>query len=316
MMSEQLTKLRAEERQYLKALMECIQFLARQGLPLRGSDHIDGNVTQLLLLRSKDNPTIFKKLSSVTGANNRKFTHQDYQNELLNLMANEVLRTNLNAIKQSKFYSTMCDEYTDVANKEQLSFCLRWIDENLCAREDFLGYYELPNIKSDTIVAVIRDCLIRFELPIQNLRRQTYDGASNMMGKRSGVAQQILKDQPKALVTHCHGHSLSLAIKDANKLCSILNEVMESVGEIIVLIKFSPKTRECLGQLMKILKCQMKMMMVFWKQEPLQPNYQLHDGLFDQIAITRYISYRTPGHDITLFNKHVFFNLKQVFYME
>ena len=67
---------------------------------------------------------------------------------------------------------------------------------------------------------------------------------------------------------------------------------------------------------MKILKCQMKMMMVFWKQEPLQPNYQLHDGIFDQIAITRYISYRTPGHDITLLNKHVFFNLKQVFYME
>ena len=200
----------------------------------------------MLLLRSKDNPAIFKKLSSVTGANNRKFTHRDYQNELLNLMANEVLRTKLNAIKQSKFYSTMCDEY-DVANKEQLSFCLRWIDENLCAREDFLGYYELPNIKSDTIVVVIRDCLTRFELPIQNLRGQNYDGASNMMGKRSGVAQQILKDQPKALVTHSHGHLLSLAIKDTNKLYSILNEVMGSVGEIIVLIKFSPKRERMLG---------------------------------------------------------------------
>ena len=47
-MSEQLTKSRVEERQYLKALMKCIQFLARQGLPLRGSDHIDDNVTQLL----------------------------------------------------------------------------------------------------------------------------------------------------------------------------------------------------------------------------------------------------------------------------
>ena len=53
MMSEQLTKSRAEEWQYLKALMECIQFLARQGLPPRGSDHIDDNVTQLLILLSK-----------------------------------------------------------------------------------------------------------------------------------------------------------------------------------------------------------------------------------------------------------------------
>ena len=68
-----------------------------------------------------------------------------------------------------------------------------------------------------------------------------------MMGNRSGVAQQILKDQPKALVTHCHGHSLSLVIKGANKLCSILNEVMGSVGEIIVLIKFSPKRERMLA---------------------------------------------------------------------
>ena len=67
-------------------------------MPLRGSDHIDDNVTQLLLSQSKDNPTIFKKLSSVTGANNRKFTHQDHQNELLNLMANEVLRTQSNRV--------------------------------------------------------------------------------------------------------------------------------------------------------------------------------------------------------------------------
>ena len=94
---------------------------------------------------------------------------------------------------------------------------------------------------------MIRDCLIRFELPIQNLRGQTYDGASNMLGKRSGVAQQIFKDQPKVLVTHYHGHSLSLAIKDANNFCSILNEVMGSVGEIIVLIKFSPKRERMLG---------------------------------------------------------------------
>ena len=68
-----------------------------------------------------------------------------------------------------------------------------------------------------------------------------------MMGKRSGVAQQILLIQSKALVTHCHGHTLSLAIKDANKLCSLLNEVMGSVGEIIVLIKFSPKRERILG---------------------------------------------------------------------
>ena len=113
--------------------------------------------------------------------------------------------------------------------------------------EEFLGYYELPNIKSDTIVAGIKDSMIRFELLLQNLRGQTYDGASNMKGKNSGVAQQILKEQPKALSAHYHSHSLSLSIKDANKHCRILNDIMGTVGEITVLIKLSPKREKMLG---------------------------------------------------------------------
>ena len=61
-------------------------------------------------------------------------------------MANDVLRNKLYLIKKNQFFSTICDEYTDVANKEQLSFCVRWVDEKLCANEDFLGYYELPSL--------------------------------------------------------------------------------------------------------------------------------------------------------------------------
>ena len=162
-------------------------------------------------------------------------------------MTNKVLWAKLNAIRQSKYFSDICDEYSDVSNKEQLSFCVRWIEENLKVIEDFLGYYELPNIQSDTIVAAIEDSVIRFELPLQNLREQTYHAASNMMGKNSGVTQQILKEQLKALSTHCHGQSLSLSIKYVTKQCRILNDVMGTVGEITVLIKFSPKPEKMLG---------------------------------------------------------------------
>ena len=72
-----------------------------------------------------------------------------------------------------------------------------------------------------------------------------------MMEKNSGAAQQILKEQPKALPTHCHGHSLSLSIKDASKQCRILNNVMGAIGEITVLIKFSPKREKMLGAINK-----------------------------------------------------------------
>ena len=90
--------------------------------------------------------------------------------------------------------------------------CFRWI-KDLKVHEDFVGYYELPDIKRDTIVTAIKDSLIRMQLSVNNLRAPAYDGASNMFGKNTGVSVQIAAEQPKALSTHCQGHLLNLGIK-------------------------------------------------------------------------------------------------------
>ena len=76
---------------------------------------------------------------------------------------------------------------------------------------DFTIY--LTFIQSDTIVHVIKDTFIRLQLSLSNCRGQCYDRASNMLGKKSGVAKKIQACQPKAHATHCHGHALSLSVK-------------------------------------------------------------------------------------------------------
>ena len=83
------------------------------------------------------------------------------------------------------------------------------MDRGLRVLEDFVGYYELLDIKSDTIVTTIKDSLIKMQLSLNDLRAQAYDEASNMFGKNSGVSVQIAAKQPKALSTHCQGHSLN-----------------------------------------------------------------------------------------------------------
>ena len=69
-----------------------------------------------------------------------------------------------------------------------------------------------------------------------------------MIGKRSGVSTQI---SAKAMTTHCLGHSLSLAIKSLTKDCTILRNTLETVGEICVLVKYSPKREKMLGSIME-----------------------------------------------------------------
>ena len=124
-------------------------------------------------------------------------------------MASHVLREKLKDIRKCKYFSIMADEYTDVSNIAQLSFCTRTVDRNFNVNEEFLGFYELENIKSNTIVKAIKDILLRYHLSLEFCRGQTYDGASNMMGKRSGVSMQIIAEQPKAVATHCQGYSFS-----------------------------------------------------------------------------------------------------------
>ena len=67
-----------------------------------------------------------------------------------------------------------------------------------------------------------------------------------MLGKKSGVAAQIKRVQPKAIETHYHGHSLNLSVKDATKPNRLINDVLEIVVELTKLIKFSPKREQLL----------------------------------------------------------------------
>ena len=76
-------------------------------------------------------------------------------------MSSHVLRAKLCIIRERKFFSIMADEGTDVSNIEQLSFCIRSADDDLNVLEDFIGFYELENIKSETIVNAIKDILLR-----------------------------------------------------------------------------------------------------------------------------------------------------------
>ena len=59
-------------------------------------------------------------------------------------------------IQTAVFYSIMADESADVSNKEQLVICLRWIDQNCFAHEEFIGMHPLTGTDANQIVAVIK----------------------------------------------------------------------------------------------------------------------------------------------------------------
>ena len=102
----------------------------------------------------------------------------------------------------------------------------------------------------------MKDILLRYQLNLDMCRGQCYDGASNMLGKSSGVVTQIFAEQPKAHYTHCHAHSLSLSVKDVTKNTKILEDTMGIAEEITFLIQYSPKRENILGSIKEQIECE------------------------------------------------------------
>ena len=105
-------------RRCLANIVETLQFLARQGLALRGDNSDDiWNFIQALKLRAKDIP----QLTDWIKQKQNKFMRHDIQNEIIQNMANQITRDITGNIR-NKFYSIICDEYTDISNKNSSRF--------------------------------------------------------------------------------------------------------------------------------------------------------------------------------------------------
>ena len=152
-------------------------------------------------------------------------------------MGLQILRDVIFFIQAASFFTIMADEATDCTNNEQVVLVLQWVDKDLRVHEDFIGLYVVDSIEAKVLTSIIEDTLLRANLSVQKIRGQCYDGASNMAGIRNGVAKQIMDKEVKA-VTHCYGHSLSLASMDAIKGNLLMKRALECTHEIT---KFSPR---------------------------------------------------------------------------
>ena len=102
-----------------------------------------------------------------------------------------------------------------MSQTRNVTIIFRMVDNDLSVKEEFVGLYSVDDITSITLTKVIKDVMLRLNLSMSNLRGQCYDGCSTMSGTRSSVAKSIMDEEPRAVYTHCYGHSLNLAARDA-----------------------------------------------------------------------------------------------------
>ena len=98
----------------------------------------------------------------------------------------------------------------------------------LCSDDEFIGLKDMPCTNADSILAEIKDVLLRMNLKLNKFRGQCYDGCSTISGLKNGIVVQIKVEEKCALYAHCYTHSINLAIGDTMKNFDLLKHTIDN----------------------------------------------------------------------------------------
>ena len=150
---------RVENRHILKMIIKAILFCGKQCIALRG-DHEEmsgmgnpGNFLSMLSILSEHDEWLQRHLQAPRDKS-AQYMPPQIQNELLSVLSKIILNDILKEIRKAKFFAIMADEATS-HNDEQLSLCLRFVDEGKNIREEFIEFVHMDNVSGHSIATAI-----------------------------------------------------------------------------------------------------------------------------------------------------------------
>lgn len=224
-----------ESRKHMQAIIETVILCGRQGLALRGSNdtgrivpenpiHNDGNFRALLRYRASSDTVLKNHLEN--SPKNAMYISNRIQNELIDICHNLIKKQLIDRINNSKAFTIMADELADISGIEQISVCIRYINETngtfkIC--EDFLSFVPTTQFTGEGIANAILDFLESSGIDCTYFFGQCYDGARAMNGEYHGAQAYIQKKYNLALYSHCAAHSFNLVVSYSCQVVQIRN---------------------------------------------------------------------------------------------
>ncbi|XP_020266811.1 zinc finger MYM-type protein 1-like [Asparagus officinalis] len=206
----------ATNRLRLRAHILVVRLLALQEIPFRGHDEKSsssnrGNFFEFLDVLAMENDELSKAI--VKAPKNAKYTSHDIQKQILYVFSVRLKNAIREEIGVAK-YCIIIDETRDESKKEQMSIVLRFVDTNGFIQERFFWLAHVSDTAALTLKNAIYSALAHYNLDVQNIRGQGYDGASNIRGEFNGLQALIMKDCKIAYYVHCFAHRLQLALRN------------------------------------------------------------------------------------------------------
>ena len=248
-----------KNRNYVKILIECVAFMAKQNISFRGhredcsnigneltAVENRGNFLELLSLRSRDIDLLRNRFTS----DSPKWLHHRNQNEIIDILGQRTREKIIQDVKtefsgEGMPYSIICDETSDNSRAEQLSLCLSYIGHDGNKKESFITFIKVDATDGESLFNHVSKELEKLGLDPKDCYGLAMDGASNMSGKFRGLATRMKAISPLAVYIHCMGHQLNLVIKETLSEVKLLKDTLGAVQSLYTFIEASPKRHSC-----------------------------------------------------------------------
>ncbi|KAF5450063.1 hypothetical protein F2P56_030442, partial [Juglans regia] len=231
----------------LKTSIESVRWLTFQACAFRGHDESSdsknqGNFIELIKLLASYNDQV-NEVVLENAPQNAKYTSPKIQREILHIFANKVRNVIREKIGNAKF-CILVDEARDESKREQMAIILRFVDKDGFIRERFFHIVHVKDTMALTLKNEICALLSHYDLQIENIRGQGYDGGSNMRGEWNGLQALFLKDCPYAYYVHCWAHKLQLALVAASREAKHVHQFFVHLTSIINIVVGSSKRHD------------------------------------------------------------------------
>ena len=221
-------------------MIEVILLRALQEIALRGHRESceapnRGYFLEILHLLAAHDSVVLQRLQK--GPRNAMYTSVEIQNTLLHIMGEMVRKQVCTEVRDAEFYSILADETKDCCKTEQMAIVVRYVEARI--HERFLTFVEASCLDAGSLTEYMLDTLRNYNLNLDAIVSQGYDGASVMSGRCFGVQQRVMEVVPQAIYIHCFAHILNLVLVDSSKNSSYAAEFFTLLQSLYVFVSAS-----------------------------------------------------------------------------
>jgi hypothetical protein len=239
--SVQQNALVEQNRRVLAVAIDCIKYLSREMMALRGHNVSEGKFVGLFTLLSKYDTSAnayLKKLAE-TKAKHQKpelnLLSPLNQRRLLLTMKKMVVNIIATRVKGEGVCSLILDSTQDSSRLEATSVIIRYLENGehqSRPRERLIEVFCTGETNGGIMLEKVENIFDACGLDLNMLVGTSLDGAGNMRGKYKGLQALVNQKNPKSLYVWCYAHRLNLVFEACLNCCVDMRNTLGILGEI------------------------------------------------------------------------------------